>query len=206
MAGRGEAEKQRYLASGAVAGGVCPPDAGRDRRSDRRGAPRIAKEAMESGVEGAVAITWRTEPPAVFTGDGPCVGEVHLAARPESSATARGLTADVLRSWGLFTSHGEVAEQLVGELVANAVRHTGGRYLALCLGRRLGWLRIEVRDPSRALPCLIKPEPVDEAGRGLFLVDQLSDRWGADLLQRGKGVWFELRVREPRPGRRGVRC
>ncbi|WP_051941433.1 ATP-binding protein [Phaeacidiphilus oryzae] len=148
-----------------------------------------------------MAIAWRTAPPAVFNGDGPCVGEVHLAARPESSATARGITLEALESWGLLKSHGEVAEQLVGELVANAVRHTGGRFLVLSLSRRLGWLRMEVRDPSRALPCLIKPEPVDEAGRGLFLVDQLSDRWGADLLQRGKGVWFELRVREPRPRR-----
>ena len=31
----------------------------------------------------------------------------------------------------------------------------------------------------------------DEAGRGLFLVDQLAWRWGARRLGTGKVVWFE---------------
>lgn len=37
-------------------------------------------------------------------------------------------------------------------------------------------------------------QETDISGRGLFLVDKLSDRWGVDLLPRGKTTWFEMRV------------
>ena len=76
---------------------------------------------------------------------------------------------------------------------ANVVRHTGGRSFGLRVARRQGGVRFEVHDPSRALPCLILGDPEDDSGRGLQLVNLLSDRWGADLLSRGKSVWFELR-------------
>jgi len=142
--------------------------------------------------------TWRGGGNGEFTGGEPSVGEVRLLAVAASAPAARRITLDALDLWGLAKSHGEAAEQLVGELVANAVRHTGGNSLGLTLIRRLGWLRVEVRDPSRALPCLIKADALDETGRGLQLVDELSDRWGADLLQHGKAVWFELRVRDSR--------
>ncbi|WP_354642390.1 ATP-binding protein [Kitasatospora camelliae] len=126
----------------------------------------------------------------------PAVDEVRLPSRPESAGLARRLVLSVLQCWELH-QHLEVGELLTGELVANAVRHAGGRTIGLKLCRRPGWLRVEVRDSSRALPCLIvASEPCHETGHGLILVDVLSDRWGADLLPRGKGVWFELRVRE----------
>ncbi|WP_063773406.1 ATP-binding protein [Streptacidiphilus jiangxiensis] len=117
-----------------------------------------------------------------------------LVALPGVTARARRLTLSALESWGLG-GHGEVAEQLVAELVANAVRHTGGRTFVLRVLRGSGRIRIELRDPSRALPCLIRGDVEDEAGRGLCLVDQLADRWGVDVLSHGKSVWFELRTR-----------
>jgi anti-sigma regulatory factor (Ser/Thr protein kinase) len=125
----------------------------------------------------------------------PSVGEVHLTSRPESASTARRLALSVIRRWGLDPV-GETVELLVSELVGNAVRHTGARTFGLRMQRRRGWIRVEVRDPSRALPCLLPVHEMDTSGRGLFLVDQLSDRWGVDLLPRGKTTWFELRVPE----------
>ncbi|WP_037607688.1 ATP-binding protein [Streptacidiphilus rugosus] len=122
-------------------------------------------------------------------GDGVC-----LLAAPGVTAHARRLTLSALESWGLG-GLGEVAELLVAELVANAVRHTGGRSFALRVLCGSGRVRVELRDPSRALPCLIKGDADDDAGRGLRLVDLLADRWGVDLLSRGKSVWFELKVR-----------
>lgn len=83
---------------------------------------------------------------------------------------------------------------LVSELVGNAVRHTGARIFGLRMVRRRGWIRVEVRDPSRGLPCLMPVHELDISGRGLCLVDKLSDRWGVDLLPRGKTTWFEMRV------------
>lgn len=121
--------------------------------------------------------------------------EIRLPSRPESAATARRLTqCVVLRQWALSAQTAEHAVLLVSELVGNAVRHTGARVFGLRMMRRRGWIRIEVRDPSRGLPCLMPVQEMDVSGRGLFLVDKLSDRWGVDLLPRGKTTWFEMRV------------
>ncbi|MFG3116880.1 ATP-binding protein [Streptomyces sp. NPDC048197] len=125
----------------------------------------------------------------------PTLGEVRLPSRPQSAGIARRLTAAVLlKQWSLTPQLAEQAVLLVSELVGNAVRHTGARTLALRMLRRRGWIRIEVRDPSRGLPCLMPVHDLDISGRGLFLVDTLSDRWGVDLLPRGKTTWFEMRV------------
>ncbi|WP_419997949.1 ATP-binding protein [Streptomyces boninensis] len=127
----------------------------------------------------------------------PSVDEVRLPSRPESAATARRLTESVcLGTWGLSAQLAENAVLLVSELVGNAVRHTGARTFGLRMLRRRGWIRIEVRDPSRGLPCLMPVREMDTSGRGLFLVDKLADRWGVDLLPRGKSTWFEMRVAE----------
>jgi len=125
----------------------------------------------------------------------PTEREVQLPSRPESAATARRLAQIVvLRHWGLTPKMTEDAVLLVSELVGNAVRHTGARVFGLHMRRRRGWIRVEVRDPSRGLPCLMPVQEMDISGRGLMLVDKLSDRWGVDLLPRGKTTWFEMRV------------
>ncbi|UQX03088.1 ATP-binding protein [Streptomyces sp. RerS4] len=125
----------------------------------------------------------------------PAEAEVTLPSMPESASTARRLTQSVvIRFWGLSPQISEHAVLLVSELVGNAVRHTGARSFGLRMLRRRGWIRVEVRDPSRGLPCLMPVHELDTTGRGLFLVDKLSDRWGADLLPRGKITWFEMRV------------
>ncbi|MER7776571.1 ATP-binding protein [Streptomyces sp. NPDC096191] len=125
----------------------------------------------------------------------PTEHEVPLPSRPESAATARRLAQVVaLRQWQLGPKVTEDIVLLVSELVGNAVRHTGARVFGLHMRRRPGWIRVEVRDPSRGLPCLMPVQETDISGRGLFLVDKLSDRWGVDLLPRGKTTWFEMRV------------
>ncbi|MER7044187.1 ATP-binding protein [Streptomyces jumonjinensis] len=127
----------------------------------------------------------------------PTDDEVRLPSRPESAAVARRLThCVVVRQWDLSAQTAEHAVLLVSELVGNAVRHTGARVFGLRMLRRRGWIRVEVRDPSRGLPCLLPVQPMDVSGRGLFLVDKLSDRWGVDLLPRGKTTWFEMRIAE----------
>ncbi|WP_432058749.1 ATP-binding protein [Streptomyces sp. bgisy022] len=127
----------------------------------------------------------------------PTEAEVSLPSLPESAAIARRLAqVVVLRHWGLTVRTAEDAVLLVSELVGNAVRHTGARAFGLRMSRRRGRFRVEVRDPSRGLPCLMPVQEMDTSGRGLFLVDKLADRWGVDLLPRGKTTWFEMRVSE----------
>ncbi|MER5490581.1 ATP-binding protein [Streptomyces sp. NPDC002454] len=125
----------------------------------------------------------------------PAECEVWFTSRPQSAAHARRVAQMVvLHQWGLSENLTEDTVLLVSELVGNAVRHTGARNFGLRMARRRGWLRVEVRDPSRALPCRMPVGEWDVSGRGLFLVDKLADRWGVDLLARGKTTWFEMRV------------
>ncbi|WP_308295691.1 ATP-binding protein [Streptomyces odontomachi] len=127
----------------------------------------------------------------------PAEGEVRLPSRPESAATARRLAQlVVLRQWGLGPRLTEETVLLVSELVGNAVRHTGARTFGLRMRylRARHCIRVELRDPSRGLPCLMPVQELDVSGRGLYLVDEFSDRWGVDLEPHGKATWFEMRI------------
>ncbi|MEV7082144.1 ATP-binding protein [Streptomyces sp. NPDC093516] len=163
--------------------------AGLEGREQPRGHAHAAAARWSPAVEDEHALK------ALELYGNPAEAEVPLPSRPESAATARRLTqVVVLRHWGLTPRTTEDAVLLVSELVGNAVRHTGARVFGLRLHRRRGWIRVEVRDPSRGLPCLMPVQEMDVSGRGLFLVDKLADRWGVDLLPRGKTTWFEMRV------------
>ncbi|MEV1009527.1 ATP-binding protein [Streptomyces sp. NPDC049881] len=127
--------------------------------------------------------------------DDPSAGEVVFPSLPESAGHARRLTRRLLGGrWLLPPELTDNAVLLVSELVGNAVRHAGAPSFGLRVRRRRGWVRVEVSDPSRALPCLLPVRELDISGRGLFLVNHLSDRWGVDLLPEGKATWFEMRV------------
>jgi anti-sigma regulatory factor (Ser/Thr protein kinase) len=132
--------------------------------------------------------------------DSPAAVGCPLSRGPQSARTARRLTRNTLRGWGL-TSLAEDAETIVGEFVANAVTHaaeTGmdrrvADGLGLRLLRRTGEVICAVLDPSDDAPVLKSPGGVDEAGRGLQMVDALSDVWGwSPVAGRGKAVWAIL--------------
>jgi anti-sigma regulatory factor (Ser/Thr protein kinase) len=82
---------------------------------------------------------------------------------------------------------------LTGEVVANSVRHTQAACVVSvrCIGERL---RVEVTDVDATLVRPSQAEPMDENGRGLFLVDALATKWGAERCAAGKKTWFELAV------------
>ncbi len=125
----------------------------------------------------------------------PTDGEVRLLSRPESAGVARRITRHQLQvRWLLPDRLTEDAVLLVSELVGNAVQHAGAHAFSLRFRRRRGWARVEVHDPSRALPCLLPPDHRALTGRGLIVVNHLAGRWGVDLKPNGKSTWFELRV------------
>lgn len=187
MAGQGDAAS----VTDRVRGGPGRPPGERTERGAARGPAPAARDAgAEPGEE--------TAPDRLLhvVGD-PTIDEVRLPNRPESAGTARALArAALVVHWSLPAQLADEAVLLVSELVGNAVRHTGAHVVGLRMPRRRGWVRAEVRDPSRGLPCLLPVQPYDTSGRGLFLVDTLSDRWGVDLLPRGKTTWFEVRTAE----------
>lgn len=80
---------------------------------------------------------------------------------------------------------------LVSEVVTNALRHSEGE-VVLELWRYRGRLRVEVSDETSRPPVSSAHELLDDWGRGVPLMDALSDRWGTAPQGEGKVVWFEL--------------
>jgi anti-sigma regulatory factor (Ser/Thr protein kinase) len=104
----------------------------------------------------------------------------------------------MLKEWDLV-SLADDAEAIVGEFVANAVSHAArgdaepSQPLGLRLLRRTGEVMCAVLDPSDRAPVLRMPDRNEEAGRGLQMVDALSDVWGwSPVTGRGKAVWAIL--------------
>jgi serine phosphatase RsbU (regulator of sigma subunit) len=112
-----------------------------------------------------------------------------LASELTSARRARMLVRRRLRRWGLAELI-PTAELLASELVTNAVRYAQGS-IALRLVRE-GGLVCEVLDDSAALPRLRHAGDEDERGRGLQVVSQLAQHWGARRTLSGKVVWCEL--------------
>ena len=68
-----------------------------------------------------------------------------------------------------------------------------GQPLGLRLLRRTGEVMCAVLDPSDDAPVLKTPGSAEESGRGLQMVDALSDVWGwSPVAGRGKAVWAIL--------------
>ncbi|MFJ3728216.1 SpoIIE family protein phosphatase [Streptomyces sp. NPDC090045] len=105
-------------------------------------------------------------------------------------AHARELVVDRLADWEL-DELGFVTELVVSELVTNAIRYAGGPVGLRLIRDRV--LVCEVSDPSSTQPRLRRARETDEGGRGLFLVAQLTDRWGCRFTSRGKTIWTEPR-------------
>jgi hypothetical protein len=115
---------------------------------------------------------------------------------PGAVAAARDFTAATLRRWGTEERLGDVLI-VVSELLTNALRHALPRSpdaprwpVRLGLLHAGACLLCAVADPSAAVPALQQPGPLDENGRGLHVVDSISDSWGATPPTRlGKVVW-----------------
>lgn len=89
---------------------------------------------------------------------------------------------------------------LVSELVSNAVRHAGAgpdRPLQVQLLRGPRWVVVTVADEGPGFTSHPTPPPGNESGGwGLFLVDQIADRWGVECTPSGARVWFEIAYEE----------
>ncbi|MDT0318347.1 ATP-binding protein [Streptomyces millisiae] len=115
-----------------------------------------------------------------------------LRAERESAAVARRLT----RRWLGDVAVVDDAALVVTELVANAVTHTGSRYvvcrLAVCEDEV--WLAVEDEGGTSAVPRPGVPDDEAECGRGLLLVEAVSVDWGvAPLEPEGRVVWAALK-------------
>ncbi|MDX3264094.1 SpoIIE family protein phosphatase [Streptomyces sp. MI02-2A] len=101
---------------------------------------------------------------------------------------ARRLAAHQLTEWGLEGLE-DATKLIVSELVTNAICHGTGPIELRLVRHRV--LTCEVSDTAAFIPRPHRARTTDENGRGLFLVTNLSRRWGARSTSGGKVVWAE---------------
>ncbi|MFD7131692.1 SpoIIE family protein phosphatase [Streptomyces sp. NPDC059894] len=161
----------------------------------RRLADHLIDMAEERGGDDDVALLLlrRRSPDTPRTG-----GRLqqHVApGDPEALTGARHMIRAAVRAWGARDRADEI-ELIADELITNALMHTEGAAIVTVrvldgTGRRL---RVEVEDSSSALPRRREAGESGVSGRGLLLVDLLSDGWGVEARGGGKCVWCEFAV------------
>jgi anti-sigma regulatory factor (Ser/Thr protein kinase) len=111
---------------------------------------------------------------------------------PQAVRAARRFAIDELS--GYAPELLDVVELLVSELAGNCVRHTDSSFdVEVSRDRRR--IRVSVSDRGAGKPAVQHVDTSAVAGRGLALVETLSNSWGVRTSRRpggGKAVWFEL--------------
>ncbi|WP_433795373.1 ATP-binding protein [Actinoplanes sp. CA-252034] len=105
-------------------------------------------------------------------------------------ATARRAATAVLAGWGFRNDDWlDAAAVVVSELVTNAVRHGGG-CLALHLEAHDERVVVSVADGSSVVPR--RRDPDGDGGRGIALIEALSEGWTVENYRGGKRVLVKL--------------
>ncbi|QTD96597.1 SpoIIE family protein phosphatase [Streptomyces cyanogenus] len=117
------------------------------------------------------------------------VADLELPPDPAMVAHARTDTERQLDAWGL-SELSFPAALVVSELVTNSIRYATGPVMLRLIRDRC--LLCEVSDNAHTAPHLRRARRDDEGGRGLFLVAQMSQRWGTRYTASGKTIWAEL--------------
>lgn len=135
---------------------------------------------------------------------------LRLAAVPSAVSNSRIFIRQTLQHWGV-TDYIDVAELVVSELVTNAIEATGitdpqPKWTAVTDEHVIGVqlrivgarLYVEVWDRSTDTPVRKQPDDDAEGGRGLVLIEAMTEQW--DVYQSeagGKVVWAQLSLAEP---------
>jgi sigma-B regulation protein RsbU (phosphoserine phosphatase) len=130
--------------------------------------------------------------------DLPELGRSEMTVFPREAASVAAARALVARSIGHCQPEIiDVACLLTSELATNALVHAHSTF-DVVVSEIGGLVHVEVTDASNAHVQAILATPLQMHGRGLYLVRELSTKWGVILLPPGKTVWFDLECsREP---------
>ncbi|MFC8502828.1 ATP-binding protein [Pedococcus sp. NPDC057267] len=122
--------------------------------------------------------------------------EARWPAHPLHVSDARTFVLDCLTETDLGRQAHAVA-LVVSELATNVVLHANTPF-TVTLARRDSWLVLEVRDHLAGQVAV--PAPTDEVelhGRGLEIVQALSQAWGVWPRRDGKSVWAAFDLESP---------
>jgi anti-sigma regulatory factor (Ser/Thr protein kinase) len=109
---------------------------------------------------------------------------------PQAVGATRRFVGEVLASWDLAPLDWD-ATLVASELANNAVRHGASSFRVL-VSRGDSRVRVGVHDSAsgRPFPRAVAADDVD--GRGMTIVDALSQDWGCEQLAEGKFTWADL--------------
>ncbi|WP_346434238.1 ATP-binding protein [Streptomyces pyxinae] len=124
-----------------------------------------------------------------------------LPREAESATAARELVRSALTAWHLDHLT-ENATLVITELVSNAVDHGRLPSIRVIVNRPAeDRVRLAVVDRSKVIPMMRTESNGDQIrGRGLMIVDALTECWGTEMYRWGKQVWGELRTGAQGPG------
>ncbi|MEV7964635.1 ATP-binding protein [Sphaerisporangium sp. NPDC088356] len=121
-------------------------------------------------------------------------GSLELVGTGASVAVARAFVRGTL---GLGHPALDDVTLLVSELTTNAVLHSDSRDggpVSITLLECDQAIRLTVRDAGSDSRPRVSGDLCGEGGRGLFLVEEISQRWGVDEDETGRVVWCEVKV------------
>jgi serine/threonine-protein kinase RsbW len=115
-----------------------------------------------------------------------------FSREPQSIAAARRFATEALE--GIPSETLDAVELMVSELATNSIRHANTAY-EVAVTRARQTIRVEVTDDAGGTPAMRSPGPDEPTGRGLRIIEMLSDAWGVEQRKAsGKTVWFRLTV------------
>jgi anti-sigma regulatory factor (Ser/Thr protein kinase) len=118
-----------------------------------------------------------------------------LPALPSSAGEARRLLRDAMPEAASEEST-DAAALALSEIVTNALVHAGTPMRLRVIVASSG-IRVELADGSARLPLRRDYSRAAGTGRGLHMVTEIVDQWGAHPDNDGKVVWFEITEHEP---------
>lgn len=127
--------------------------------------------------------------PAAEPPGGTALGEWTLRPEPHSARLARRLVGQALN--GADDAVRRRAALITSELVGNGVRHARGGLVLAVHRLAAGWV-VSVADDSPAPPVVLDLGQLSQSGRGLLIVDRVSDTYGWARTPTGKVVWAQL--------------
>ncbi|MFG1652228.1 SpoIIE family protein phosphatase [Micromonospora sp. NPDC049275] len=163
--------------------------------SDPRALCAVATAAVSGGTEDDVAVL------AVEHALKPSrSAAMEVPAEPTAPSRVRHWMTGQLTEWQVPESVIGAAVLCTSELTTNALLHAGtAARVEIDLSPER--LLVSVADSgTRGTVTRTRTDTLSSRGRGLGLIEELSDAWGTDPSVRGSTVWFEILVPRAEPG------
>ncbi|MGH8946134.1 MAG: ATP-binding protein [Acidimicrobiia bacterium] len=120
---------------------------------------------------------------------GPKGSERRFTPDPSSAREARQFVID--SGWSDDEETNMRLAAVVSELVTNAILHARTPF-NVKVTKNHTKIRVDVSDESSEIPAARPYDKAEVTGRGLHIVDALTERWGFFKSPGGKTVWFEM--------------